>query len=137
MTRGRGCPAGPRKRPDSVRPATTASGADPWAIPPPFAQLADDTSLLSTKASAPDGDAMWLDRVSEFVPEDVVAVVEPRRPHTDDTAGNTAWLAAVRRVAEHGCAPKLRCGGPRASDVPDSTHVEEFVRVAVETGRPF
>ena len=80
---------------------------------------------------------MWLDRVSEFVPEDVVAVVEPRRPHTEDTGGTTAWLEAVRRVAEHGCAPKLRCGGPRASDVPDSAHVEEFVRVAVETGRPF
>lgn len=201
---------------------TTASGADPWAIPPLFAQLVDDTSLLRPKASAPDVDvvvarylavrdgrygglvgqlvcpvsrlstlvaelarsvpsrpvdlslvvdtglgavpkalstvfsraslltpctvetaappdvdAMWLDRVSEFVPEDVVAVVEPRRPHTEDTGGTTAWLAAVRRVAEHGCAPKLRCGGPRASDVPESAEVEEFVRVAVETGRPF
>ena len=88
-------------------------------------------------AAPPDVDAMWLDRVTEFVPEDVVAVVEPRRPHTEDTGGTTAWLEAVRRVAEHGCAPKLRCGGPRASDVPDSAHVEEFVRVAVETGRPF
>ncbi len=201
---------------------TTASGANPWAIPPLFAQLVDDTSLLQPKAAAPevdvvvahylaardgryggvvgqlvcpvsrlpalvaelarstpsrpidlslvvdtglgavpkalstvfsranlltprtvetaappDVDAMWLDRVSEFVPEDVVAVVEPRRPHTEDTGGTTAWLEAVRRVAEHGCAPKLRCGGPRASDVPDSAHVEEFVRVAVETGRPF
>jgi hypothetical protein len=202
---------------------TTASDADPWAIPPLFAQLVDDTSLLRPKASAPDVDvvvarylavrdgrygglvgqlvcpvsrlsalvaelarsvptrpvdlslvvdtglgavpkalstvfsraslvtprtvetaappdvdAMWLDRVSEFVPEDVVAVVEPRRPHSEDTGGGTtAWLEAVRRVAEHGCAPKLRCGGPRASDVPDSAHVEEFVRVAVETGRPF
>jgi len=210
------------ERPVSVKSVTTARGADPWAIPPLFAQLVDDTSLLRPKASAPDVDvvvarylaardgryggligqlvcpvsrlstlvaelarslparpidlslvvdtglgavpkalstvfsraslltprtvetaappdvdAMWLDRVSEFVPEDVVAVVEPRRPHTEDTGGTTAWLAAVRRVAEHGCAPKLRCGGPRASDVPDSAHVEEFVQVAVETGRPF
>ena len=210
------------ERPVSVKSVTTARGADPWAIPPLFAQLVDDTSLLRPKASAPDVDvvvarylaardgryggligqlvcpvsrlstlvaelarslparpidlslvvdtglgavpkalstvfsraslltprtvetaappdvdAMWLDRVSEFVPEDVVAVVEPRRPHTEDTGGTTAWLAAVRRVAEHGCAPKLRCGGPRASDVPDSVHVEEFVQVAVETGRPF
>ena len=203
-------------------PVTTAKGADPWAIPPLFAQLVDDTSLLRPRASAPDVDvvvarylaardgryggligelvcpvsrlpalvaelaramparpvdlslvvdtglgavpkalstafsrpslvtprtvetaappdvdAMWLDRVSEFVPEDVVAVVEPRRPHAEDTAGTSAWLDAVRRVAEHGCAPKLRCGGPRASDVPDSRHVEEFVQVVVETGRPF
>ena len=203
-------------------PVTTAKGADPWAIPPLFAQLVDDTSLLGPRASAPDVDvvvarylaardgryggligqlvcpvsrlpalvaelaravptrpvdlslvvdtglgavpkalstafsraslvtprtvetaappdvdAMWLDRVSEFVPEDVVAVVEPRRPHAEDTTGTAAWLEAVRRVAEHGCAPKLRCGGPRASDVPDSRHVEEFVQVVVETGRPF
>lgn len=203
-------------------PVTTAKGADPWAIPPLFAQLVDDTSLLGPRASAPDVDvvvarylaardgryggligelvcpvsrlpalvaelaravptrpvdlslvvdtglgavpkalstafsraslvtprtvetaappdvdAMWLDRVSEFVPEDVVAVVEPRRPHAEDTTGTSAWLEAVRRVAEHGCAPKLRCGGPRASDVPDSRHVEEFVQVVVETGRPF
>jgi hypothetical protein len=201
---------------------TTAKGVDPWAIPPLFAQLVDDTSLLGPRASAPDVDvvvarylaardgrygglvgelvcpvsrlpalvaelaramptrpvdlslvvdtglgavpkalstafsraslvtprtvetaappdvdAVWLDRVSEFVPEDVLAVVEPRRPHAEDTTGTAAWLAAVRRVAEHGCAPKLRCGGPRASDVPDSRHVEEFVQVVVETGRPF
>jgi hypothetical protein len=216
VSRGRG------DRPVSVVVVTTARGADPWAIPPLFAQLVDDTSLLRPRASAPDMDvavarylaardgrygglvgqlvcpvsrlpalvaelarsapsrpvdvslvvdtglgavpkalstvfsraslltprtvetaappdvdAMWLDRVSEFVPEDVVAVVEPRRPHADDTEGTAAWLAAVRRVAEHGCAPKLRCGGPRASDVPSSRHVEEFVQVVVETGRPF
>ncbi|HEY0815297.1 MAG TPA: hypothetical protein VGE11_18665 [Pseudonocardia sp.] len=201
---------------------TTARGADPWAIPPLFAQLVDDTSLLQPRASAPevavvvarylearagrygglvgqlvcpvsrlpglvaelarampskpvdlslvvdtglgavpkalstafsraslvtprtvetaappDVDAVWLDRVSEFVPDDVVAVVEPRRPHVEDTTGTSSWLAAVRRVAEHGCAPKLRCGGPRASDVPVSTQVEEFVQVVVATGRPF
>jgi hypothetical protein len=209
-------------RPVSVVLVTTARGADPWAIPPLFAQLVDDTSLLRPRATAPDVDvvvarylaardgrygglvgqlvcpvsrlpalvaelarsvptrpvdlslvvdtglgavpkalstafsraslltprtvettappdvdAVWLDRVSEFVPEDVVAVVEPRRPHIADTTGTAAWLNAVRRVAEHGCAPKLRCGGPRASDVPDSKAVEEFVQVVVETGRPF
>lgn len=201
---------------------TTARGADPWAIPPLFAQLVDDTSLLRPRASAPqvdvvvarylaardgryggllgqlvcpvsrlptlvaelarsvpnrpvdlslvvdtglgavpkalstalsraslltprtvetaappDVDAVWLDRVSEFVPEDVVAVVEPLRPHAEDAGGNSAWLDAVRRVAEHGCAPKLRCGGPRASDVPESNQVVEFVQVVVDTGRPF
>lgn len=201
---------------------TTAAGADPWAIPPLFAQLVDDTSLLQPKAVAPgvdaivsrylgardgrygglvgqlvcpvsrlpalvqelarsvparpvevslvvdtglgavpkalstvfsrsslltprtvetaappDVDAVWLERVSEFVPEDVVAVVEPRRPAGTEPEGTTAWLDAVRRVADHGCAPKLRCGGPRASDVPSVAEVEQFLRVVVDTGRPF
>jgi hypothetical protein len=201
---------------------TTAAGADPWAIPPLFAQLVDDTSLLQPRASAPsadtvvprylsardgryggmvgqlscpvsqlpgvvaelarsvpsrpvdialvvdtglgavpkalstvfsrtslltprtvetaappDVDAIWLERVAEFVPDDVVPVVEPRRPHADDAEERSAWLDAVRRVAEHGCTPKLRCGGPRASDVPPVIDVEKFVRVVVEAGRGF
>jgi hypothetical protein len=201
---------------------TTAAGADPWALPPLFAQLVDDTSLLQPKsvapgvdavvsrylgardgrygglvgqlvcpvsrlpalvqelarsvpsrpvdvslvvdtglgavpkalstvfsrsslltprtvetAAPPDVDAIWLERVSEFVPEDVVAVVEPRRPAATDPDSTAAWLDAVRRVAEHGCAPKLRCGGPRVSDVPSVAEVEEFVRVVVDVGRPF
>lgn len=201
---------------------TTAAGAEPWAIPPLFAQLVDDTSLLQPRENAPDVDAVvaryldardgrygglvgqlvcpvsrlsalvtqlaravpsrpvevslvvdtglgavpkalsmvfsrsslltprtvetsappdvdavWLERVAEFVPEDVVAVVEPRRPQGGDAEGTAAWLGAVRRVAEQGCAPKLRCGGPRASDVPSVSDVEEFVRVVVEAGRGF
>jgi hypothetical protein len=201
---------------------TTAAGADPWAIPPLFAQLVDDTSLLQPRsvapgvdavvarylgardgrygglvgqlvcpvsrlpalvqelarsvparpvdvslvvdtglgavpkalstvfsrsslltprtvetAAPPDVDAVWLERVAEFVPEDVVAVVEPRRPAGTDAEDTTAWLDAVRRVAEHGCAPKLRCGGPRASDVPSVAEVEQFLQVVVNTGRPF
>ena len=115
----------------------TGLGAVPKALSTVFSRASLLTPRTVETAAPPDVDAMWLDRVSEFVPEDVVAVVEPRRPHTEDTGGTTAWLEAVRRVAEHGCAPKLRCGGPRASDVPDSAHVEEFVQVAVETGRPF
>jgi hypothetical protein len=201
---------------------TTAAGADPWAIPPLFAQLVDDTSLLRPRSSAPDidtvvarylaardgrygglvgqlvcpvsrlsalvaelarsvpsrpvevslvvdtglgavpkalstvfsrsslltprtvetaappdVDAVWLERVAEFVPEDVVAVVEPRRPVASEPDSTAAWLKAVRRVAEHGCAPKLRCGGARASDVPTPVEVEEFIHVVVETGRSF
>jgi hypothetical protein len=201
---------------------TTAAGADPWAIPPLFSRLVDDTSLLQPRATGPgmdlvvgrylgardgrrgeligqlvcpvsrlpalvtelaraaparpvelslvvdtglgavpkalstvfsrtsllaartietaappDVDAIWLDRVSEFVPEDVVAVVEPRRPHGVDAANTASWLDAVRRVAEHGCAPKLRCGGPRASDVPSTAEVEDFVRVVVQAGGVF
>jgi hypothetical protein len=199
---------------------TTAAGADPWAIPPLFAQLVDDTSLLQPRsvapgvdavvsrylsardgrygrmvgqlvcpvsrlsalvqelarsvparpvevalvvdtglgavpkalstvfsrsslltprsvetAAPPDVDGIWLERVSEFVPEDVVAVVEPRRPV--DPADTDIWLDAVRRVAEHGCAPKLRCGGPRLSDVPTVAEVQEFLSVVVDAGRPF
>ena len=115
----------------------TGLGAVPKALSTVFSRASLLTPRTVETAAPPDVDAMWLDRVSEFVPEDVVAVVEPRRPHTEDTGGTMAWLEAVRRVAEHGCAPKLRCGGPRASDVPTVSHVEEFVQVAVETGRPF
>nr|WP_143517222.1 hypothetical protein [Pseudonocardia sp. MH-G8] len=201
---------------------TTAAGADPWGIPPLFAQLVDDTSLLQPKpealgvdavvarylsardgrygglvgqlvcpvsrlpalvqelarsvpsrpvevslvvdtglgavpkalstvfsrsslltprtvetAAPPDVDGIWLERVSEFVPEDVMAVVEPRRPASVNQDTTAEWLDAVRRVADHGCAPKLRCGGPRASDVPSVAEVEEFVRVVVDAGRVF
>jgi hypothetical protein len=211
-----------RAHPLASGTVTTAAGADPWAIPPLFAQLVDDTSLLQPRsvapgvdavvsrylsardgrygglvgqlvcpvsrlpalvqelarsvpsrpvdvslvvdtglgavpkalstvfsrsslltprtvetAAPPDVDAVWLERVSEFVPEDVVAVVEPRRPAGTEPADISAWLGAVRRVAEHGCAPKLRCGGPRVSDVPSVAEVQEFLHVVVDTGRPF
>ena len=46
-----------------------------------------------------DVDSVWLERVTEFVPEDVVAVVEPRRPDVD---GSDDWIDGVQRV-----------GGPR------------------------
>ena len=111
------------------------------AVPKALSTVLSRSSLLTPRtvetAAPPDVDAMWLERVSEFVPEDVVAVVEPRRPTDDDPKSTAAWLDAVRRVAEHGCAPKLRCGGPRASDVPSVSDVEDFVRVAVEAGRGF
>jgi hypothetical protein len=115
----------------------TGLGAVPKALSTAFSRASLLTPRTVETAAPPDVDAVWLDRVSEFVPEDVVAVVEPRRPHIEDATGTAAWLGAVRRVAEHGCAPKLRCGGPRASDVPGSRQVEEFVQVVVETGRPF
>lgn len=209
-------------QPLASRTVTSAAGADQWAIPPLFAQLVDDTSLLQPRATAPgvdavvtrylsardgrygglvgqlvcpvsrlpaviaelarsvparpvdlslvvdtglgavpkalstafsrtslltprtvetaappDVDAVWLERVSEFVPEDVVAVVEPRRPQPGDPAATTAWLDAVRRVADHGCAPKLRCGGQWASDVPAAVDIVEFLRIAVDAVRGF
>jgi hypothetical protein len=84
-----------------------------------------------------DVDAVWLERVAEFVPDDVVAVVEPRRPVGTDDDGVAEWLDAVRRVAGHGCTPKLRCGGARASDVPSVAEVDRFVRVVAEAKRGF
>ncbi|MDN5860359.1 MAG: hypothetical protein L0H84_17265 [Pseudonocardia sp.] len=111
------------------------------AVPKALSTVLSRSNLLTPRsvetAAPPDVDAVWLERVSEFVPEDVVAVVEPRRPQPGDEPGTTAWLDAVRRVAEHGCTPKLRVGGPRPSDVPDNADVERFVHVAVEAGCGF
>ncbi len=115
----------------------TGLGAVPKALSTVFSRSSLLTPRTVETAAPPDVDAVWLERVSEFVPEDVVAVVEPRRPAGDGSDGTVAWLDAVRRVAVHGCAPKLRCGGPRASDVPSVKEVEEFVHVVVDSGRAF
>ena len=112
-------------------------GAVPKALSTVFSRSSLVTPRTVETAAPPDVDAVWLERVSEFVPEDVVAVVEPRRPVDGDPTATLAWLAAVRRVAEHGCSPKLRCGGPRRSDCPSVSDVEDFVRVAVQSGRGF
>ena len=61
----------------------------------------------------------------------------PRRPVGTDDDGVAEWLDAVRRVAGHGCTPKLRCGGARASDVPSVAEVDRFVRVVAEAKRGF
>jgi hypothetical protein len=105
----------------------TGLGAVPKAL-----SLAMSRDLLlrprTVETAAPaDVDPTWLERVSEFVPDDVLAVVEPRRPLDGETG---PWLAAVRRVSEHGCTPKLRCGGQRPSDVPTVDEVAAFVAAA-------
>lgn len=111
------------------------------AVPKALSTVLSRPNLLTPRtvetAAATDVDAVWLDRVAEFVPEDVVAVVEPRRPVADDPVGTGAWLDAVRRVADLGCTPKLRCGGPRPSDAPSTRDVEQFVRVVAATDRGF
>jgi len=71
-----------------------------------------------------DVDEVWLERVSEFVPEDVVRVVEPRR-------GN-GWLDGVRKVVEHGSRPKIRCGGPSVENFPSVTEVADFIAAVNE-----
>ncbi|MHA6779493.1 hypothetical protein ACVGOW_00600 [Pseudonocardia saturnea] len=111
------------------------------AVPKALSTVLSRPGLLAPRtvetAAPPDVDDVWLDRVAEFVPEDVLAVVEPRRPAHDDPDGTDAWLDAVRRVADQGCAPKLRCGGPRPTDAPSSADVERFVQVVASTGRGF
>jgi hypothetical protein len=129
---------GPARPVDLSLVVDTGLGAVPKALSTVSSRSTLVTARTIETAAPPDVDAVWLDRVSEFVPEDVVAVVEPRRPHEDDhTTGTSAWLEAIRRVAEHGCAPKLRCGGTRASEVPSTADVEQFVRIAVQTGHEF
>ena len=81
-----------------------------------------------------DVDATWLERVSEFVPEDVIRVVEPIRPTQVD---RTAWLDGVRRVARYGCWPKLRCGGLRAGAFPTVTDVVDFLAAVCAENVPF
>lgn len=101
------------------------------AVPKALSLVLSRETLLTARtvetAAPNDVDAQWLERVSEFVPEDVMAVVEPRRPLNGDTG---PWLDAVRRVADHGCTPKLRCGGQRPSDIPTFDQVSDFVVAA-------
>jgi hypothetical protein len=88
-------------------------------------------SLRMVEMPAPsDVDDIWLERVSEFVPEDVIRVVEPRR-------GGDGWLEGIRRVAEHGCWPKLRCGGQTAESFPPVDVVSDFLAVASTLDVPF
>ena len=111
-------------------------------VPKALSTALSRSSLLTPRtvetAAPPDVDAIWLERVSEFVPGGRGGRWSSRGgPPTTTRQSTVAWLDAVRRVAEHGCAPKLRAGGPRASDVPPVSDVEDFLRVAVEAGRGF
>lgn len=91
--------------------------------------------LRMVEMAAPsDVDATWLERVSEFVPEDVIRVVEPVRPGLADRA---AWLEGVRRVARYGCWPKLRCGGLRAGAFPAVEEVSDFLTAVCAENVPF
>jgi len=110
--------------------ADTGLGGLPKAI----STALDNSKLLDLRmieVPAPsDVDSTWLVQLTEFVPDDVVRVVEPRR-------GRPEWLAGVRRVAEAGCWPKLRCGGMSAESFPSVEEVAEFLAIATATGRPF
>ncbi len=88
-------------------------------------------ALRMVEMPAPsDVDDVWLERVSEFVPEDVVRVIEPRR-------GGDVWLEGIRRVVEHGSWPKLRCGGLSAENFPSVREVADFLAVINDGGASF
>ncbi|MGZ3141458.1 hypothetical protein ACVDFE_05550 [Lentzea chajnantorensis] len=88
-------------------------------------------ALRMVEMPAPsDVDEVWLERVSEFVPEDVIRVVEPRR-------GGPEWLDGVRRVIEHGSWPKLRCGGLSQENFPSVEEVGDFLSVVSGGGVAF
>jgi len=80
-------------------------------------------ALRMVEMPAPsDVDEVWLERVSEFVPEDVIRVIEPRR-------GGPDWLAGIGKVIEHGSWPKLRCGGLSGENFPSIDEVTDFLSV--------
>ncbi len=88
-------------------------------------------ALRMVEMPAPsDVDEVWLERVSEFVPEDVIRVVEPRR--------GVGWLDGVRKVIEHGSWPKIRCGGKAGENFPSVDEVADFLSVVSgSTGASF
>jgi len=88
-------------------------------------------ALRMVEMPAPsDVDEVWLERVSEFVPEDVIRVIEPRR-------GGVDWLKGIRRVVEHGSWPKLRCGGLSQQNFPSIDEVADFLSVINAGGSAF
>jgi hypothetical protein len=88
-------------------------------------------ALRMVEMPAPsDVDEVWLERVDEFVPEDAIRVIEPRR-------GGPDWLDGVRRVADRGYWPKLRCGGQSAEAFPSLDEVADFLSVVAGSGASF
>ncbi len=119
-----------------ARPVALSLVADTGlgGLPKAISTALDNAKLLDLRmieVPAPsDVDATWLVQLTEFVPDDVVRVVEPRR-------GRPEWLTGVRRVAEAGCWPKLRCGGSSVESFPTVDEVSEFLAITTGTGTPF
>ncbi|MHC1561904.1 hypothetical protein ACR9E3_23330 [Actinomycetospora sp. C-140] len=127
-----------KRRPSAPVPVALSVDTGLGGVPKALSLTSSRAALLDPRTvemPAPhDVDSVWLERVTEFVPEDVVAVVEPRRPDLD---GSSDWLDGVRRVVDHGCRPKLRCGGGRAGAFPGVHDVAGFLALAVGAGRSF
>lgn len=119
-----------------ARPVALSLVADTGlgGLPKAISTALDNAKLLDLRmveVPAPsDVDSTWLVQLTEFVPDDVVRVVEPRR-------GRPEWLTGVRRVAEAGCWPKLRCGGTSVESFPTVEEVADFLAIATGTGQPF
>ncbi|MFC0115861.1 hypothetical protein [Kibdelosporangium aridum] len=103
-------------------------------VPKALSIVESRTELLALRMvemPAPnDVDDQWLERVSEFVPEDVIRVIEPRR-------GGPDWLESIRKVAEHGSWPKLRCGGLSQQAFPTVDEISDFLSVVSAGGVSF
>lgn len=103
-------------------------------VPKALSIIESRTELLALRMvemPAPsDVDDQWLERVSEFVPEDVIRVIEPRR-------GGPDWLASIQKVAEHGSWPKLRCGGRSHEAFPSIDEIADFLAVVASGGTSF
>ena len=127
-----------KRRPGGPVPIALAVDAGLGGVPKALSLTSSRSALLDPRTvemPAPhDVDTVWLERVTEFVPEDVVAVVEPRRPDLD---GSAEWLGGVQRVVDHGCRPKLRCGGGRAGAIPGVVDVAGFLSLVIASGRSF
>ncbi len=125
-------------RPSAPVPIALAVDTGLGGVPKALSLTSSRAALIAPytiEMPAPhDVDTVWLERVTEFVPDDVVAVVEPRRPDAD---GSTDWLDGVRRVVDHGCRPKLRCGGGRAGVFPGVSDVAQFVALVTGADRSF
>jgi hypothetical protein len=88
-------------------------------------------ALRMVEMPAPaDVDEVWLERVAEFVPDDVMRVIEPRR-------GAPEWLEGVTRVADCGYWPKLRCGGLSKENFPSVDEIADFLAVVTSGGVSF
>lgn len=123
-----------RARPVKPLPLSLVVDTGLGGVPKAVSIVESRTELLALRMvemPAPsDVDEVWLERVAEFVPEDVVRVVEPRR-------GGPGWLEGVRRVAERGYWPKLRCGGRAVEAFPSVDEVADFLGVLVHSGTSF
>lgn len=112
-------------RPNKPLPLSLIIDTGLGGVPKAISIVESRTEMLTLRMvemPAPsDVDEVWLERVSEFVPEDVVRVVEPRR--------GRGWLDGVRKVIEHGSWPKIRCGGLSSENFPSTDEVADFLTV--------
>jgi len=120
--------------PDAPLPVSLIADTGLGGLPKAINTALDNPLLLAVRLievpASSDVDASWLVQLMEFVPDDVVRVVEPRR-------GRPEWLDGVRLVAEAGCWPKLRCGGAATQSFPTVDEVAAFLAVATGVGRSF